>query len=393
MASKKKSNSLKPPATEPVRVDSDALLTAVGNAVDNVRTKTLDLSFNELLDMYVNDELIIHPEFQRLFRWPIEKRSQFIESLIVELPIPPIYVVEEENGQYELIDGLQRFSSYLHFRGVLRRKGSDTPEPALVLEGCDVVRELNGFRYEELPTPLQIRLKRMSVPTQVLRRESDRRLRYHMFKRLNTGGEPLSQQEVRNATIRLLGTDFNEFIQRMASKPDFVSCMDIMTKDSKERMEREECVLRFFAFKNDFSHYVKLITPFLDDYMERMSDPDLPGGFEYAKEEQRFSQTFQVLARSVGRQAFSTITKSGALGNQFSMAHYDMITQGVQKHLRRLVKLNDKQSKAFAENLVRLKKDPAFRKQTTGGGKNYASAYAKTIEYVENWVGQWLATV
>lgn len=392
MASKKSGKSPKSSTTEIERVDSDTLLIAVGNAVNNVRTKTLDISFNELLDMYVNNELIVHPDYQRLFRWPIEKRSQFIESLILELPIPPIYVVEEENGQYELIDGLQRFSSYLHFRGELRHAGTDRPEPPLVLEGCDVVRELNGFGYVDLPTPLQIRLKRISVPTQVLRRESDRRLRYHMFKRLNTGGEPLSQQEVRNATIRLLGTEFNEFIQRMATKPDFVSCMDIMSDDSKDRMEREECVLRFFAFKNDFSNYEKLITPFLDDYMERMSDPDAREGFDYPKEEQQFSQTFHVLARSVGRHAFSTITRSGALANQFSMAHYDMITQGLQKHLRKLVKLDEKHLKSLSQCLIRLKKDATFRKQTTGGGKNYAAAYARTIRYVEDWVGRWLAT-
>jgi Protein of unknown function DUF262 len=393
MATRKDSKSRRPPSGESVRVSSGDLLVAVGDAVDNVRTKTLDLSFNELLDMYVSDELIIHPDFQRLFRWPAEKSSQFIESLIIEMPIPPIYVVEEENGQYELIDGLQRFSSYLHFRGVLRRKGEDAPADPLVLEGCDVVRELNGFRYEDLPTPLQIRLKRMSVATQVLRRESDRRLRYHMFKRLNTGGEPLSQQEVRNATIRLLGTEFNEFIQRMARDESFMLCMDIMTDDSKERMEREECVLRFFAFKNNFSRYVKLITPFLDDYMERMSDPDLPRDFDYRLEEQQFLQTFQILSASVGRHVFSTTTKGGTPGNQFSMAHYDMITQGVQKHLRSLSKLDNAQMGAFSECLGRLKNDPDFRRKTTGGGKNYASAYARTIKFVEDWVGQWLATV
>lgn len=380
---KKRQSSPAPPAPE-------TILAAVAEAVENVRTRTVDLSFNELLDMYRNDELVIHPEYQRLFRWPIEKRSQFIESLIIELPIPPIYVVEEDNGQYELIDGLQRFSTYLQFRGALKRN-SELVEP-LVLQGCDVVRELNGATYDTLPTALQIRLKRISVPTQVLRRESDRRLRYHMFKRLNTGGEPLSEQEVRNATIRLLGTEFNTFLQDLAAQDSFRTCVDIMSKDAKERMGREECVLRFFAFKNDLSRYEKLVTPFLDEYMERVSDPEAGQNFDYAEERAVFEATFSALARALGKRAFSTVRANGAIGNQFSMAHYDMLTQGIQKSLDRLELLDDDQMIKFGEHLLKLKRDPEFKRQTTGGGKNYYAAYVRTIELVEKWVARWLRT-
>lgn len=379
-----------PKAVPAIASKTELLLSAVGQAVEQVRTKTLDLSFNELMDMYNQKELIIHPDFQRLFRWPTEKRSQFIESLLVELPIPPIYVVEEQDGTYELIDGLQRFSSYLQFRGALEKDGKLVP--ALTLQGCDVVPELNGSTYEDLPTALQIRLKRISVPTQVLRRESDRRLRYHMFKRLNTGGEPLSDQEVRNATIRLLSTPFNEFIQRMAKVSNYVACVDLMTDEAKNRMYREECVLRFFAFKNDFGRYEKLIAPFLDQFMEEMSDPEQPATFDYESEASIFEETFRILSTSVGAQAFSTITKAGGLGNQFSTAHFDMLTQGVQKHLPTLSELSGKQLSQFGQQILLLKKDPSFRSQTTGGGKNYPSAYRRTFKFVEDWVGKWLRT-
>lgn len=101
------------------KVSAGELIQHVDSNIDMVRTRTLDLSFNELLDMYQNDELEISPEYQRLFRWSEEKQSRFIESLILEMPIPPIYVIEVEEGIYELIDGLQRISSYLHFRGAL----------------------------------------------------------------------------------------------------------------------------------------------------------------------------------------------------------------------------------------------------------------------------------
>lgn len=93
------------------------LIENVDQQIIKIRTKSLDVSFNELFDMFENEELSIAPDYQRLFRWDEEKQSRFIESLILEMPVPPIFVIETDEGVYELIDGLQRISSYLHFRG------------------------------------------------------------------------------------------------------------------------------------------------------------------------------------------------------------------------------------------------------------------------------------
>ena len=101
------------------------LLQAVQKQVKQIQTSSLDLSFNELLDMYSNKELQIDPEYQRAFRWSPGKESRFIESLILGMPIPPVFVIELEDGKYELIDGLQRLSSYFHFRGALELKAFD----------------------------------------------------------------------------------------------------------------------------------------------------------------------------------------------------------------------------------------------------------------------------
>lgn len=376
--------------TQSTKPSKDEVLASVQGAIEQVRTKTVDFSFNELFDMYRSDELKIDPDYQRLFRWEPEKQSQFIESLVLELPIPPIYVVEEEGGRYELIDGLQRFSSYLHLRGELVRDG--VIQPPLVLEGCDIVEQLNGLTYDDLPTPLQIRLKRMSVPVQILRKESDKRLRYHMFKRLNTGGAPLSAQEVRNATIRLLGTRFNDFVQMLAKNEEFQKCVDLMTDEQKDRMVREECVLRYFAFKNDFGRYHKAIAPFLDAYMERMTEMAEAGEFDFVGEQLNFHSTFALFAGSTGVQTFSTVTKGQTLGNQFSMAHFDMLTQGVQRHLPKLEKLSPRRVELFGKSIIALKRDPVFRRDTTGGGKNYHAAYRKTIAYVDRWIEKWLAS-
>ena len=93
------------------------LIENVDSQIIQIRTKSLDVSFNELYDMYKDGELTIAPDYQRLFRWEEEKQSRFVESLILEMPVPPIFVIETQDGVYELIDGLQRISKLSSFQG------------------------------------------------------------------------------------------------------------------------------------------------------------------------------------------------------------------------------------------------------------------------------------
>jgi hypothetical protein len=149
------------------------LINAVETQIERVHTQSLDISFNELLDMYKNRELDISPDYQRLFQWSEGARSRFIESLLLEMPVPPIYVIESSDGKYMLIDGLQRFSSYLHFRGELQAEHFDPPisiGEKLSLSECDIVEELNGKSFDDLGTALQIRLKRAFVRVEVVRK-------------------------------------------------------------------------------------------------------------------------------------------------------------------------------------------------------------------------------
>ena len=87
----------------------------IDERVGEVRTEALDISFGELVNLHTNRELVIQPDYQRLFRWSSEQKSRLIESILLELPIPQIFVIENENGVLELIDGLQRVSSVIQF--------------------------------------------------------------------------------------------------------------------------------------------------------------------------------------------------------------------------------------------------------------------------------------
>jgi len=339
-----------------MKINNTDLIECVDQKISNVRTKSLDLSFNELLDMYKDGELIISPEYQRFFRWSEEQQARFIESLILELPIPPIFVIEKEQNIYELIDGLQRISTYLHFRGIHdERKNKNGEHSFLILKGCDIVKELNGFTYETLPQALKIKLKRNFVRVEIIKKGSDERLCYYMFKRLNTGGSSLSSQEIRNCTVHLLGNKFVDFIVKMNKYQAFRNCITPIMDYEIERKYDEELVLRFFAFKNNINKYQHGYerATFLTEYMEDVSDEKTP--FDYDLEENIFTKTFGILSSVLGKEIFINMK------NQFLSFHFEAFSLGIQK-LIAIIDISDKgQISKIREVLKRLKQDDDFK--------------------------------
>ena len=337
------------------------LVEIVDAKISQVRTKSLDMSFNELLDMYEDGELIISPDYQRLFRWEDGKQSRFIETLILELPLPPIFVIEIEDGRYELIDGLQRVSSYLRFRGEL--KGWNK----LKLESCDIIPELNGYTYEEFPSTIKFKLKRNFIRVEVLRKESDINLRYHMFKRLNSGGEILSQQEIRNCTIRILNPQINEFIIDMSNNINYKNTISKLSDDDVEKKRNEELILRFFTLKNNLQNYFHPFDIYLTRYMEGIANNIEP--FDYDLEKNNFEKTFLVLNQILGEYVFSTKRfKTGKYQNNFVQYYYDGLILGIQKYLDKIIEFNDfEKLKPIIEN---IKDNEELDKARTGSKSN-----------------------
>lgn len=376
------------------------ILEIIDNKIEQVKTKSLDLSFNEILDMYKDNEFEIAPAYQRLFRWAEEKESQFIESLILEMPIPPIYVIEKEESVYELIDGLQRISTYLHFRGVLNiADGTDTEDDGtkekekgkLVLTGCDIVPELNGLSYETLPKTLQIRLKRSFVRVEVIRKGSDPRLRYYMFKRLNTGGEILSEQEIRNCTIRLLDDKFNDFIIELSSNEDFRNTICHLNEEKIEKKEDQEYVLKYFAYKLDRANYRKDVSPFLTSFMEKVSDNSHEERieFDYDKERSDFEKTFKILNVTLGENSFDKM-RQGKYVAAITSTHFDAFTMGLQNYLDEIDVEDQELIEGLATLLKQVKTDEEFSNNASGGGKNTRNYLSQRINVVEKRIGEFL---
>jgi len=377
--------------SKPARDKDIAIIESVDMERKRSATRPLDISLNELADMYKTKELNISPEFQRLFRWSRVKQSQLIESLILEMPIPPIFVIEEKTGKWELIDGLQRLSTYLHFRGALDApmcKPSIKKGSYLRLEGCDIVPDLSGLRFDDLPPALQIRLKRSYFRVEVVRKETHPRFKYYMFKRLNTGGEALEDQEVRNCTIRLLGDKFNNFIKELKGEEFFQKCIAPLTDEKRRRMIDVELVLRFFAFKNYFDKFKHDVGPFLTQYMEGVSDEGSVNAipFDYKREKGVFMKTFTFLGMTLGVDTCKRWTGNG-FGGGFSNHHYEAFTLGTARLIDSIDPTNEQQLQRAKEALSAVKKNTEFQGLSKGGGQNSPGLYRKKIEMVADGLG------
>lgn len=381
------------------------LIQNVDNQIIKIRTRSLDVSFNELYDMFNNEELIITPDYQRLFRWDDGKQSRFIESLILEMPVPPIFVIETKDGIYELIDGLQRISSYLHFRGeklnnaknkrkedVSPKAGGESDEELdfcedetnldnpLKLVGCDIINELNGLTFDELPKTLQIKIKRSFVRMEVIKKESEVSLKYHMFKRLNTGGEILSAQEIRNCTIRLLGSDAIDFIDNCSGYSDFSSVIRRIGAEKKATKYNQELVLRFFAIKNDIDNYRYPVTEYLTHFLEKMTENN--EFFDYEKEKEVFEKTFHFINANFGEEIFSSRTAGGTTRTDFVLYYYDAIAISLATLIDRVLLFEDTQK--IVDYINSYKVGETLRQYKTGSINSVKARIRFCTEGVRN---------
>ncbi|AJD28704.1 DUF262 domain-containing protein [Clostridium botulinum] len=371
-------------------MDNIEIINSVDEKIEKVRTRSLDLSFNELMDMYESEELIIDPEYQRMFRWNEVKQSQFIESLILELPVPPIFVIETKDNEYELIDGLQRISSYLHFRGKLPLDENNKTK-YLTLQDCDILEELEGKTYDDLPKAIQIRLKRNFIRVEVLRKENNNKLRYYMFKRLNSGGEKLSDQEIRNCTIRIMDNTFNDCIIKCSLNLNFKNTISKLDDEKIRTKADQELVLRFFTLKNDMRRYKHPFAEYLTKYMEEVAEGKL--SFDCIYEEELFDRTFYILNNLLGKDSFSSILSSGNFKEDLVLYHFDALVLGIQKHLdilERIIRENDIQKMQQINDLLKsIKASSELIKYRTGTKGNIENRMNLISSKIEDLVCSW----
>ena len=296
-----------------------------------IRTTAVDFSFGELLNLHNAKEIVIRPEYQRLFRWTNEQRSRLIESIILGLPIPPIFLIEGDDGVLELIDGLQRTSSVLQFLD-----HSAIKEPKLILSGCDILSSLNGLSIDDLPTTVRLKIKRSPIRATIINKSGDAFVKYEMFKRLNTGGALLSAQEIRNCSSRMVegGDVFYDAIQEMAKFDPFVKSIAKMPDTFKEKRADEELVLRFFAATQYREKYKGNIEEWLDTLMEDALFERVQ--FNLIERRSHFEDVFTVIEEKLGDAAFTRFNAEGEPTGRLAPAYYEAVVATFSVYIEEL---------------------------------------------------------
>jgi hypothetical protein len=345
------------------------LLGELDKRSSEIRFEAIDFSAGELIRLHDDKEILIQPAFQRMFRWTQAQQSRLIESMLLGLPVPQIVLFQREDGVLELIDGLQRVSSVIRFiTGKTPHAAKDEQGPSTELAGCDILPSLNGKVFTDLEPVLQLELKRKTLRAIVIRRTNDPNLRYEMFKRLNAGGSPAEPHEVRNASLRIIGPSGEKFLQFLADcsrQRDFEELTETLSEQAKQRLGRQELVLRFFALKNSINTYKGNVSDWLDDYSEAVAKGDVK--FDYASEGPLFERLFTALATRLGSEAFLKHKNDRALGG-LAPAYFDAVTMGILPLLLRLEASTSENAKAALNKAVGHENDD-FR-ENVGPGAN-----------------------
>jgi Protein of unknown function DUF262 len=277
---------------------------------------------NTIAQMVESESYKLSPEYQRRHRWDAERQSRLIESLIMNVPIPPVFLYEYDYSRYEVMDGLQRLTAIRDFY-----------KDKFPLTGLTQWRELNGRTYSGLPEKVREGIDRRYLSSVILLKETAKsdtealRLKQMVFERLNSGGEQLTPQETRNA---IFDGPLNRLCIKLSKTAALCRLWDIPEPDQAEidgglpsearsqheafrRMEDVELVLRFFAYRQKHRlHKGTSLSIYLDNYLRQ--------GNEFSETtlkqlEELFLETITLVEDVFGPKAFWLFRRRGKEGN------------------------------------------------------------------------------
>ncbi|VWC79321.1 hypothetical protein BLA18109_03126 [Burkholderia lata] len=328
------------------------------------------MSVGELINLYRDGEIRIQPEYQRLFRWDQTRKTRFIESILLGLPLPPIFVYQDADGVWELIDGLQRLSTIFEFVGVLRATDGRI-RPASALEGTRYLPDLVDKRWDPagedgadgIGGAQQLQIKRARMRVEILKQESDPRAKYELFQRLNTGGENLSEQEIRNCVGVMLNQPFQHWMTQLAEIPDFRATIN-QTEAAIERQMHVELALRFLAFRHVAYGPGMDVHEYLDDALFKLATRE---DFDREEEGDIFARTFRLLNVAMGENAFKRWDGAGFSG-KFLMSVFEVVALGASRNLDVIEQLDDaRRNEIVRDKCQRLWQEPVFNRYSGAG--------------------------
>jgi hypothetical protein len=239
-----------------LRIHPDEVADVVEGARREVRYITTDFSVELVVSKFKeeaeNEGDIYVPDYQRNLAWTEEKQSYFIESLILRVPVPPIFFYDVD-GRLEIVDGSQRIRSLVLF-----------VRDSFALDGLEKLEILNGLSYSTLPPVIQRRFNNTPIRSFVLDQGTDESTRVDLFRRLNTSGKKLEDAEIRKGAFR---GPFLDMVIECAASRLFHSVTPAMGRAVDAESERQELVTRFFIYAEKYQDFRHDVRKFLDTNM------------------------------------------------------------------------------------------------------------------------------
>ena len=310
-----------------------------------------------LISKYSTGEFVV-PKYQREFIWEKdkEKMSKFIESILLDLPIPYLFFADEghEDGRLEIVDGTQRIRTLNAFK-----------ENKFKLVGLDVLYLLNGFKFNDLTESRQRRFLRKTLRSIELTEKASASVRRDLFARINTKPYDLSPMEIRKGVYS--EDEFYKFLDECSQNPLFKSLCPIKD-ERRKRGESHELILRYFAYSDKYQQFVHSVEDFLDEYMKDKHD----NGFDKEFMKAQFEQMLGFI-----NQYFPNGFRKAANNNTVSRVRFDAMSVGATLALRENPDL-------VPNNIEDWFNSATFNEHTTSGSANNRLKVIGRIEYVRN---------
>lgn len=304
----------------------------------DIFTDAYSMSIGEITNLYRDGELDVHPEFQRIFRWDDLQKTRLIESLLLGIPLPSIFVAQTEDGAWDVVDGVQRLSTILQFQGLLRDDEDQLVDP-LELQGTELLPSLAGKVWESsdpeisLTQAQRLDLKRAKLDLKIVKRESSAESKYDLFQRLNSYGSQATPQEVRSCI--LIGTDrsFYSWLRQLAENEDFLETIALSDRLISEQYHFE-LALRFIVLRKVEAGTIAGMGN-LGEFLTRRSvslalDPD----FDRVEEGKAFEKTFSFLNEACSDSAFKRWNEAkNRFEGAFLNTAFEVLGMGLGYHI------------------------------------------------------------
>ncbi|WP_404341914.1 DUF262 domain-containing protein [Vreelandella venusta] len=301
-----------------------------------------------------NKGLFYIPEYQRKFVWDKNRQSKFIESLMMGLPIPFMFGIANEDGRTEILDGAQRINTLSSF-----------VSDELKLQNLERIDLLNDVYFSQLPSAQRNKLLDRSIRMVILPDTVSNQARLDMFERINSGSDNLKKSEIRKGAFSGV---FYDFINKLANDEQFQRLCPVSEK-SASRGEREELILRFFAYSERYQEFKHSVFTFLDEYLIDKNR----NGFDKSEYEAQFRNVLNYVERNLVF-GFAKTQNSKTTPR----VRFEAIAIGINLALKESPDLKDK-GNGFTET-------SEFKEHVTSHASNSGPRLRGRIEYVKNYL-------